>query len=561
MRGSLLVCWLLIAGCCSAQGLAYDAPLTGPLLVTGTFGELRSNHFHAGLDFRASVGTPVRSVADGFISRIYVGAGGYGQAIYIDHPDGHRSVYAHLEALAPELRDTVRATQYGQEQFAVNLDFDSLAFPVSRGQLIGEVGNRGHSFGAHLHFEMRDIAGDAPVNPLAFGFPVADHRAPDLRDVRIYELDGQRLEVGATTLPVSKLPDTVFVSTPRIAVGLKAYDRQDGLPNNNGIYAARLLTDTTLLFRFAFDRIPFERTEYLNALTDYRDWHANQSWFHLLWARTQDAEFLDSSPSAATRSGSITLRPGQPLDLRVEVEDFAGNRSVTTLTVVHQPPPGTQRTGKQRPHQYFLPAGEASLIDNGQCRLELSPTNLYESLYFRYARLPDGSADRLSATHQLHDRLTPLHGRATLSIRADRSLPDSLRKRTFIGYCTDEGKIVSNGGSWTDADWMTTRIRGFGDYAIFLDTLPPTIAIRSFPTDMRGRSEFSLLIEDETAGGSLQYRATVDGKWILLELDAKSGRLTHVFEAGRIAPGTHQFDLSVTDARGNTASFRRKFRR
>jgi len=134
----------------TAQTLQYDAPLRGPLLVTGTFGELRSDHFHAGLDFRASTNTPVYAVADGYVSRIKVSPGGYGQAIYVDHPDGHRSVYAHLETLAPELLDTVRVRQFAEEEFRQDLNFGPNDFPVTRGQKIGGVGNRGHSFGPHL---------------------------------------------------------------------------------------------------------------------------------------------------------------------------------------------------------------------------------------------------------------------------------------------------------------------------------------------------------------------------------------------------------------------------
>ena len=192
---------------------AYSAPLRGALLVTGTFGELRSNHYHAGLDFRGKTGTPVYAVREGFVSRIVASGGGYGQAIYVDHPDGYRSVYGHLETLAPLLKDTLRAAQFATESFRQDLRFDSLAFPVAAGQRIGGVGNRGHSFGPHLHFEMREIVGDVPVNPLQFGFRIPDRRSPQIRKIRVYELGPDGQELAATTHNFGGR-DTLFVRSP-----------------------------------------------------------------------------------------------------------------------------------------------------------------------------------------------------------------------------------------------------------------------------------------------------------------------------------------------------------
>ena len=558
-----LLCLLVLAT--TALPAQYAPPLRGELLVTGTFGELRTDHYHAGLDFRGRTGTPVYAVARGFVSRVKVQAGGFGQAVYVDHPDGFRSVYAHLESFAPELHDTVRAAQYAAESFAVDLAFDSLAFPVAVGQRLGAVGNRGHSFGPHLHFEVREIAGDVPVNPLAFGLAVSDRRAPQLRNLRLYELDGRGRSLREHELALREVRpgdysagrDTLRVGTARLGVGLKAYDRQDGLPNWNGIYAAELLADSALVTRFACDRIPFAATEYLNALTDYRDWLANRSWYYKFWAGSREQLFLMEPPPAD--HGVLTLSPHRPRELRLRARDYAGNASETALTVVYDP--DLAPAAPPEPHQYFLPAGEESLIDNGDLRLHLPAGSLYADLYFRYARLPDRSAGRHSDTHQLHDPLTPLHGRARLALRPYARPPDSLLRQFFVGHCAADGHTISHGGAWTADGRLATDIRAFGDYAIFRDTLAPTIAIRSFPTDLRRAAGFSLLVHDDVAGGPLRYRATVDGEWVLLEYDAKNDRLDHTFGGGRIGPGNHRFQLTVTDARGNTATFRRDFRR
>ncbi|MEM6772372.1 MAG: M23 family metallopeptidase, partial [Bacteroidota bacterium] len=340
--------------------LTYAQPIKGPLLVTGTFGELRSDHFHAGIDFRASTNTPVYSVADGFVSRITISGGGYGQAVYVDHPDGHRSVYAHLEYLAPALRDTVRARQFADESFSQDLRFTPDDLPVKRGDPLGGVGNRGHSFGPHLHFEIRKASNDAPLNPLAFGFVVPDSRAPQIRKLRVYELlDGNR-EVGQQTVELLNrknsysTKDTIVVSTPLVGLALKAYDRQNGMPNWNGIYGGQLYADTTLVFDFTWDEIPYEQTEYLNALTDYADWKQNTSWFHRFWALTQDAMFWTEA-GEVPYNGSLRLRPNLPLPVSMRVLDFAGNVSTLNFTLVYRP---NGSPHPSLPHQYFLPAGE-----------------------------------------------------------------------------------------------------------------------------------------------------------------------------------------------------------
>ncbi|NJB87451.1 murein DD-endopeptidase MepM/ murein hydrolase activator NlpD [Lewinella marina] len=544
----------------------YAPPLRGPLLITGTFGELRSNHYHGGLDFRAAVGTPVLAVADGFVSRVKISSGGFGQAVYVDHPDGKRSVYGHLEVLAPELKDTIRRLQYARESFEIDFRPDSTAFPVRRGQTIGGVGNRGFSFGPHLHFELREAATDAQLNPLSLGYAVADTRTPQLRNLRVYtwQEGGEDPTAKSYDLIRKELPDTLVVDATRIGFGLKAYDRQNSMPNWNGIYRATLCTDSTEVFSFDFDRVPLEKTQYINALTDYGEWQRNSSWYYRLFTPVAEAAFwADTAPAAG--AGLIELCPGVPVRISITAADFAGNTSAVSLVVVHRPAdsPSAGTTAPPAPrYQYYLPSGEASIIDTGGMRLELEAPALYEDLRFRYTRLVDGSEGYLSDVHQLHDTETALHGRARLRIRPRVAVPDSLRSRAYIGKCGNGGSPRAVGGTWQPDGSMLVEIGSFGDYAILLDREPPRIRIRDFPTDLRGRSAFSLLVDD-AVGGELTYRATVDGKWVLLEFDAKSGTLSHTFEKSHPIGGntTHQFELEVVDARGNRATFSRPFRR
>ncbi len=396
---------------------------------------------------------------------------------------------------------------------------------------------------------------------MSLGFTIPDTRAPQLRALRVYELrdDGHPAVGTSYDLLDGSLPDTIRVTSPRVAFGLKAYDRQNAMPNWNGLYAGRMLVDSVESFSFVYNRIPYEQTEYLNALTDYSEWTRNKSWFYLLYAQTPKAVFWESTPPKPDR-GVVRLERGQPREITVAAEDFAGNSSAARVIVLWE---GALPTAPARPavFQYVLPAGEASIIDTGGMRLELGDRALYSNLYFRYARLADDSADYLGDTHQLHDRETPLHGRATLHLRPRRELADSLRTKVYVGQCGASGVASSVGGSWEDDGRMVARISSFGDYALRIDTVAPTIRRERFGSDLRRVSGFSLRIAEES-GGEITYRATVDGKWILMEYDAKSGRLSHTFEGNRIGGGgMHHFELLIKDERGNEARMTQRFRR
>ena len=557
--------FLILLVCCFSGGVLrsqYVPPLDGPLLITGTFGELRGNHFHGGLDFRGKVGTPVRAVADGYISRILVSAGGFGQALYVTHPDGKRTVYGHLEVLAPAIHDTVRALQYAGESFALDFHPDSLAFPVRAGQVIGGVGNRGYSFGPHLHFEVWDTATLSQLNPLRLGFGVPDTRNPVVSTVRFYVMRADGTVAETLTYPVSggSLPDTVVVSQPHVGLAFQAIDRQNTMPNRNGIYRASLRADSAEVFAFRYDSIPYHKTRYVNALTDYAEQQRTGTWYYRLFATVREAVFWSDADTLS--SGILRLREGSDRRVTIAAADYAGNE-VTFSTVLRlDPTKAVTPLPVRAPHQYYLPSGQRSIIDTGGLRLEVPADALYTDLRFRYQRFEEKSANLLSAVHQLDEASTPLHSACTLTLPAVRPVSERERAAAYVGRCNDDGSYSSVGGQWIAGDRMESKITTLGDYAILLDTVPPRIRIRDFRTDLRGRRGFSLLVDD-AVGGALTYRATVDGRWILMELDAKSGTLTHTFDDNaKLSRGPrHDFKLLVRDARGNEATYERSFTR
>lgn len=246
-------------------------PVKHKMLLSGTFGELRTNHFHSGIDIKSSKGTvgdPIYAAWDGHISRIAVKSTGYGNALYIDHPNGKTTVYAHLHRFEPEVAAYIKEQQYIKESYEVNLYPDSSLFTIQKGEQIGLMGNSGRSFGPHLHFEIRDTKSEVPLNPLHKGALISDATAPQLRELKIdymdpdhrtfYQKKYRTINLGKRRYKIRG--DTILAGAWRVGTQIKAYDLMEGASNLNGIYAMEIKVDDEPVFSFSMDSISFDDT-------------------------------------------------------------------------------------------------------------------------------------------------------------------------------------------------------------------------------------------------------------------------------------------------------------
>jgi murein DD-endopeptidase MepM/ murein hydrolase activator NlpD len=286
-------------------------PLDIPMSLAANFGELRPNHYHMGLDIRTQhkENLSVYAAADGYVARVEIEPGGFGQAIYIRHPDGYTTVYGHLNQFFPALAAYVHEQQYRQQSWSVDLAIPPALFPVRKGEFIAYSGSTGGSQGPHLHFEIRLTAGDINLNPLLFGLPVPDRTAPTLlrlawydRNQGIYEQSPHILPVrtaaashAANPRPVvnpraavaasavgslafarpvtaawSIFPSLLTVPASRISFALSAFDTQSGSANPNGIFQAILYDDDQPVIGFQMDSISYDNTRNINAHIDYK---------------------------------------------------------------------------------------------------------------------------------------------------------------------------------------------------------------------------------------------------------------------------------------------------
>ena len=160
----------------------FISPMNIPLSLTGTFSEIRTNHFHAGIDIPTNkkTGYPIYACADGYVSRIKVSPWGFGKAIYLNHPNGLTTVYAHLENFNSEIQEFIRGEQYKKQKFSIDQSIEKERFKIFKGQIIGYSGSSGNSTGPHLHFEVRKTKNQKPINPLYFKFPIKDTINPTI---------------------------------------------------------------------------------------------------------------------------------------------------------------------------------------------------------------------------------------------------------------------------------------------------------------------------------------------------------------------------------------------
>jgi hypothetical protein len=261
---------------------AYRPPLDIPLLLSGTFAELRSDHFHSGVDFRTQgvEGHKIFAIEDGYVSRVAVAPGGFGKAIYVDHPStGHTSVYAHLQRFHGKLADYVKSEQYQAQNFTVNLLPEAGRFPVKKGDIIGFSGNSGSSGGPHLHFEIRDSRSQWPLNPAQFGFPIQDNIKPSITKLMVYPANEQARVNGYAKMQLYEVQGTgenhylrdkaEVKAQGAISFGISTFDMHNGTPNKNGVYSVELFVDAIKVFHFAADRFSFDETRYINSMIDY----------------------------------------------------------------------------------------------------------------------------------------------------------------------------------------------------------------------------------------------------------------------------------------------------
>ncbi len=525
-------------------------PVVAAKGLAANFGELRPNHYHMGLDCRTDQveNRRVLAAADGYIAKVKIEPFGFGRCIYINHPNGLTTLYAHLNEFYPALEKYITEQQYKLESWRVFLDVPANLIPVQKGQFIALSGNTGGSQGPHLHFEIRDTKTDKVLNPLLFGFPVTDNIAPDVLRLAVYDRNISTYEQSPRFYPLRKIngkyvtvPAVLPFNTDKVSFAITAYDRYTGSTNKNGIYEAVIYDNDQPVCGFQLDNISYDETRYLNAHIDYRLRSNGGSYVqHLsrLPGYPTDGIYTDVSGD-----GIIDLSDELLHTITVNVKDAAGNTSIVNFGVkgIKVARSAYQSVVAQQSPKEFYPAF-VNVFENDQVGFYLAENQVYDSFRFRYNEIIPAKGN---AIHQLHNGLVPVHTMFPVRIKNTTTTnPGKMVMHRSWGSKDDYAAAIS------DYPWFRSSFRAFGNFQLIEDTIPPVITPVGLREGMNASklSRLAFIIKDNTEE-LLNFRAELDGKWLRFSND-KGRTFIYKFDE-HCPPGLHELKISVEDLVGN----------
>lgn len=524
-----------------------------PPALAGSFGELRPNHFHSGVDFRTNQreGYPVYAIADGYVSRIRVQNSGFGQAVYLNHANGFTSVYGHISRFAPNVAEAVKSLSYQKRTFELDEFPTPEQFPVHKGDIIAYSGNRGSSGGPHLHFEIRDTKTEQTINPQLFGIQIPDQIPPVIYSVYLYKLNKKPFNeytpktyyqalgsAGNYHLAAGPIP-----VIGEISFGISATDRHNGASGLNGVYSIELEVDGKVVFTSAMERFAFENSKGINSHIDYP--------LFLQTRRSVQKSFVDPGNPLKiyynlVNNGRIEFSDQEIHRLKYVVTDSRGNKSTLTFQVKSTSGPATTPDAPDGIPFFCTKDNEFS---TESVKVVIPKGSIYNDMNLVYKTKPRPARGAYSDIHQVHNNLTPLHSGFNLRIKADSNL----------GNLKDKAIIVSTGGASQggvfENGYIKASPRNFGSYYIAVDTIAPTVVPLNIVDGkhMSGISRMQFKIRDNLSGIK-SFNGYIDDSWVLMEFDAKTATLWHAFDS-RTKAGKHQLRLVVEDMKGNRKTY------
>ncbi len=524
-------------------------PVKIPVVLAGTFGELRSNHFHSGVDIKTQgkEGIPVYAPADGYVSRIKVQQYGFGKALYINHPNGYTTVYAHLEKFEPYIQQYVKNVQYKKENYDTgNLFPKPEKFPVKKGQLIGYTGDTGSSQAPHLHYEIRDTKTERIINPMHFGLSVKDDKAPTIQKLIAYPLsDDARINNSSlgSTLSFKKNENGTFITEKitacgTIGFGICVFDRLNGAINRNGIYSLEMKVNGKRVYYHDVETFSFAESKYINLLIDYEHYKKYKN--KLQRTYKIDANKL-SMYKDLVNNGKIHIEENSNYNIEIIAKDFDNNTSEIRIPVQ-----GTKSNlvFKQKDTtDYKINAADFNKFHQKNVTVAFPKNTFYQDCFIDFI-VENGTA-------KVHNPTIPLDKRYTLTFETS-FLSEDQKQHVYIANVTNP-KYPRYTTTKKDVNKVYTTTKLLGDYALRFDTEAPSVQFYNF-NDKQWISKNNTLkvkIRDEKTGIK-NYHATIDGEWILMEYNHKKGILTYDFSDKKLVGSKHLFKIVVSDNVGNT---------
>ena len=524
-------------------------PVMATKALAANFGELRPNHYHMGLDCKTDKkqNLQVLAAAGGYIAKVKIEPSGFGRSIYINHPNGLTTLYAHLNDFNPALEKYVKEQQYKLKSWKVFLDIPADLFPVTKGMFIAYSGNTGGSQGPHLHFEIRDTKTDKVLNPSLFGFPIPDIVPPNVLRLALYDRGISTYEQSPKFYPVKKVNDVYITSpaliisnTDKVSFAISAFDRYNGSSNRNGIYEAVLYDNETPIVGFQMDSISYDETRYLNAHIDYKLRSSGGPFVEHL---SKLPGYVNGIYKTVNGDGVISLEDDSIHNIKIIVKDANSNTAVVKFQIKRGPEfvPKTKSDQTAFFKQKEFHPGFINVFENSTISFYLPENALYDSIRFQYKEIVSPSAYTI---YQLHNVSAPVHVYFPVSIKASSALSGKMVMHRFVNGKDDYAKADYENG------WYKVSFREFGNFQLMIDTIPPAITPIGFKEGMNCTklNRLAFVIIDNTEEIK-NFTATLDGNWLRFSND--KGR-TFIYIFDEMCPaGEHELKITAEDCVGN----------
>jgi hypothetical protein len=556
MKKSIAILFLLASQVIFAQYPKdyFRSPLDIPINLSGTFGELRPNHFHSGLDIRTNnvEGLPVYAAADGIIIRIKVSTFGYGKALYIAHPNGYTTVYGHLQKFSDKIEAYVKEQQYRQKSYEVELYPSTLK--VTQSEIIALSGNSGGSGGPHLHFEFRDTATEKIINPMAFGMNklIKDEMSPVISSLMVYPANDS-ISVNKSRNPVSlslqKQVDGTFLASKvyasgKIGFALNSYDLSTNNYNKNGIYKVVSYVNGSQNFKYEFDTFAFDESKYINYFIDFNKYKKLKQRFQKLFIKES---YPLSLIEANTKNGFIDIKPKVNYTYKIEVFDFHGNKTIVNVPITYE---------KEVNPSPVISKGNFYIKTKSDYNFEFEKSSVYIPVNALYENASLNISEK-EGVLDIDNNYEAIQNGLTVTLDMSH-LSEEEQKKAFVG--TVSGLKLEYNSSFRKVNKVSSKVKAFGKYKVGFDNVAPRIYNPNFieGSNISKLSTLSVSISDAISGIDT-YNTYLNGEWILMEYDYKTKKLIHNLKDGKVVSGKNDIKIVVTDKLENTATFSSNF--
>ncbi|MDP5157538.1 MAG: M23 family metallopeptidase [Flaviramulus sp.] len=535
----------------------FGNPLEIPVILAGTFAELRSNHFHSGLDIKTQqrTGLKVLASADGFVSRIKVSHFGYGKALYISHPNGYTTVYAHLQNFAPNIEAYVKKLQYEKESYEIEVFPTPDVLPVTKESLIAYSGNTGGSGGPHLHFEIRDKQ-ERPINPMLFGIDIKDTTNPIVDAIYAYPLDqnsfvnnsNKKQKLRLIPLKNGDYTTESIEAIGTIGFGIETFDRQDLAANSNGVYNIESFVNGNRIFEIDLKSFSFDETQHINQLIDYKHYIEKKERIQKLFKKNNPLTILNSD----FNNGFLSVEDSTNSVYKIRIADYKNNESWVTINIkgsknsIAEPKPI-----KTTP--YLVKTDQTTTLKKESVTVDFYRDTFYEDFYIDF--------DVKNDTLLLHKDNIPAMKSFNISYDVSNYNNEDINKlyiARLVGYKNNPLYIFTK----RNKNSLVASTKTLGKYALATDNSEPTISPINFKNNQwLSNYRFLKVKIDDRDSGISNFRATVNEKWILMEYDYKTKTLTYDFNDGVVTDTKNNLKVIVTDNVGNNSTFEALFYR